>query len=385
MAKNQGYLMSKNQLVLVLGMHRSGTSLVTSMVESNGFFCGKHPMQPSRDNPNGYWEDDHVVDINNRLLASLGYYWFSLVWLDLPTLQQSTEYKSLREMAVNYINELLEESNKLVLKDPRFCILLPFWFDVLSSLDLDVKVVLVKRDFISTASSLVKRDHFDFEYAAQLIYLHWSAVVAFLPESIERILVTYEDISHNELGVRHILKDFCGVKTPINDTLFQKELEHNVGVQKIECGFCWQQDMLRNFPDSRPDKEKIASLHAYYHALNVAYFQPLHRTYIINEIKNIADSLKGKRVILYGASELTSILIGQLSETIVLSVDYAASDTVSIDKYGTRFCSPQAISDVEHDIIFVGVLSREDEVRAIVSEYSNKPIIFAEALFLQHR
>ena len=90
-------------------------------------------------------------------------------------------------------------------------------------------------------------------------------------------------------------------------------------------------------------------------------------------------------MILYGASELTSILIGQLSETIVLSVDYAASDTVSIDKYGTRFCSPQAISDVEHDIIFVGVLSREDEVRAIVSEYSNKPIIFAEALFLQHR
>ena len=41
--------MSEKQLVLVLGMHRSGTSLVTSLIEANGFSCGKYPMKPSKD------------------------------------------------------------------------------------------------------------------------------------------------------------------------------------------------------------------------------------------------------------------------------------------------------------------------------------------------
>jgi hypothetical protein len=68
-----------------------------------------------------------------------------------------------------------------------------------------------------------------------------------------------------------------------------------------------------------------------------------------------------------------------------LSVDYAASDTVAINKYGMRFCSPQAIANVEHDVILVGVLSREQEIRTILREYSSKPIVFAEALFLQYR
>ena len=74
--------MSEKQLVLVLGMHRSGTSLVTSLIEANGFSCGKYPMKPSKDNPNGYWEDELIVGINEKLLSSLGLYWFSLVFID---------------------------------------------------------------------------------------------------------------------------------------------------------------------------------------------------------------------------------------------------------------------------------------------------------------
>ena len=103
--------MSENQLVVVLGMHRSGTSLVASLVETMGFSCGEHPMQPSKDNPNGYWEDELIVDINEKLLHSLGYQWCSLVWLNLADLRQSKLYEALRQKAVNYLQKYYANMN----------------------------------------------------------------------------------------------------------------------------------------------------------------------------------------------------------------------------------------------------------------------------------
>lgn len=376
--------MSEKQLVLVLGMHRSGTSLVTSLIEANGFSCGKYPMKPSKDNPNGYWGDELIVGINEKLLSSLGLYWFSLVWLELSTLKQSPIYEELRESARNYLHELLSENNKVVIKDPRMCILLPFWLDVFSAIDSEIKIVLVKRNFFSTASSLVKRDKFDYEYVSQLIYLHWASIVRFLPQSYARLLIQYEDVRQNEIEVRQSLMAFCGVSSLVENALFQSELEHHAVTSTNNCGFCWQQKMLLDFPDAEVDETRIRSLRSFYHALNVAYFRPLHREYVINEIKNIADRCKGKRVILYGASELASVLVGQLSESIVLAVDYAASESLIVNRYGLVFNPPGAIADTDHDVILVGVTGRKEEVMDCLCQYSSKPIIFAEELLLEN-
>ncbi len=376
--------MSENQLVLVLGMHRSGTSLVTSLIEAAGFCCGKYPMKPSKDNPNGYWEDELIVEINNKLLSSLGLYWFSLVWLDLPRLKQSPVYEELLETASNYLQTLLTDNKKVVIKDPRMCILLPFWLEVVSGIDTEIKVVMVKRNFFSTARSLVKRDNFDYEYVSQLIYLHWASVVHFLPRTIDRILIQYEDVRQNEFDIRQSLMSFFGVKTAVQSTLFQRDLEHNNLTSTNDCGFCWQQKMLLDFPDAEVDEARIRSLDSFYHALNVAYFQPLHREYVINEIKQLADMHRGKRVILYGASELASVLVGQLADSIVLAVDYAATHSQAVNRYGLVFTSPDTISKVAHDAIIVGVTGRQEEITNSLCRYSSQPIIFAEELLLQN-
>ncbi len=375
--------MSENQLVVVLGMHRSGTSLVTSLVEATGFSCGKYPMKPSQDNPNGYWEDELIVDINNKLLSSLGYHWYSLVWLDLSSLKQSAIYEELHNIAIKYLNELFDGNKKIAIKDPRMCILLPFWLDVFSEIDAEIKFVLVKRNFFSTARSLVKRDQFDFEYVSQLIYLHWASIVQFLPKSYKSILIQYEEVRRNEIEIRESLISFLGAVSHVRNVLFESELEHHAPASTHDWGFCWQQKMLLEFPNAEVDVNRIQSLRPFYHALNVAYLQPMHQKYVVNEINNIADNYKDKRVILYGASELASALVGQLFDSIVLAVDYAALENHEFKRFGLVFHSPKTISDVEHDVILVGVTGRKTEVINILSQYSSKRLVFVEELLFK--
>lgn len=377
------FLMSENQLTVVLGMHRSGTSLVTSFVEAMGFMCGKYPMKPSKDNPNGYWEDEKIVAINDNLLASLGYYWYSLVWITPARLKQSDRYEALRTEAISYLSELFAGHKKVALKDPRMCILLPFWVEVFSAIEADVNIVLVKRNAESTASSLVKRDHLDYEYASQLIYLHWASIVQFLPSSYERFLIQYEDVKHNEKAVRESLMLYLDVVSCVQRLLFENDLEHHAVTTEPNYGFCWQGKMLRDFPNAEVDESRIKSLKHFYHALNVAYLHPMHQKYVINEIKTIADIFKYERVVLYGASELTSLLIGQLSDSIVIAVDRAATEEQDVKRYGFVFQPPPNIAEVKHDVILVGVTGRQSEVSSYLRQLSSKPIVFMETLLFK--
>ncbi|HAW77067.1 MAG TPA: sulfotransferase family protein [Alteromonas australica] len=337
-------------------------------------------MRPSKDNPNGYWEDELIVDINEKLLHSLGYQWCSLVWLNLADLRQSKLYEALRQKAVNYLQKLLAKNKKVSLKDPRMCILLPFWLDVFKELDTDIKVVLVKRHVHAIANSLLTRDQFDNEYASQLIYLHWAAIVRFLPKSYSRILINYEEVRRDEIGIRKSLMTFLDVESSVPSNLFEEKLEHHAtsSSEASASGFTWQQEMLMGFPNANVDEDRIKSLATFYYALNAAYGKRKLRQYIINEIKSFADNYKTKKVILYGASEFASILIGQLSDAIVLSVDYAASEDHQIARFGKCFCAPHLIRETEHDVIVVAVTGRKDELIHFLSGYTSQPITFAE-------
>lgn len=260
------------------------------------------------------------------------------------------------------------------------CILLPFWQEVFKELDADIKVVLVKRHAHSIANSLLTRDQFDNEYASQLIYLHWSAVVRFLPESYSRILINYEEVRRDEVGIRKSLMSFLDVESSVPSNLFEEKLEHHTttGNEAGASGFAWQQEMLLDFPYANVDEDRIKSLTTFYYALNAAYGKRKHRQHVINEIKSFADNYKTKKVILYGASELASILIGQLSDAIVLSVDYAASENHQIARFGKRFHAPHLIQETEHDVIVVAVTGRKDELVHFLSGYTSQPIAFAE-------
>src|SRR5438874_1070820 len=86
--------MLKPDIVCILGMHRSGTSLLTRMLNLMGVHLGPEQllMQPNSSNPKGYWEHDGIVSLNDEILARLGGSWdkppiFPPGWEKNPTIE----------------------------------------------------------------------------------------------------------------------------------------------------------------------------------------------------------------------------------------------------------------------------------------------------------
>src|SRR6266581_4628774 len=68
---------AEQTVVCVLGMHRSGTSVVTRILNTLGVDLGPEEtlMKPTGDNAGGYWEQQRIVDLNDDVLARLGGTW----------------------------------------------------------------------------------------------------------------------------------------------------------------------------------------------------------------------------------------------------------------------------------------------------------------------
>jgi len=162
--------------VIVLGMHRAGTSVIARAVQALGVDLGDRLIPAGPDNPTGFWEDQDILSINERLLAVLGMHWYSV--RPVPeALLDSAMFEPLRQEAEELIRSRFSSAPVWGFKDPRACRLLPFWKRVLSGLELDVSYVITCRDPVSVARSLYQRDMFSIEKSALLWLSHMLPVV----------------------------------------------------------------------------------------------------------------------------------------------------------------------------------------------------------------
>ncbi len=143
--------------VLVAGMHRSGTSALTRVLAGLGCDLPATLMEANEYNVAGYWESQEIVDLNDALLASAGSSWDD--WEPFhPGWYASPVAGDWRRRATAAVGSEFGQSTLFVLKDPRVCRLLPFWFDVLEGLGVDCRVVLPIRSPLEVARSLEDRD-----------------------------------------------------------------------------------------------------------------------------------------------------------------------------------------------------------------------------------
>ncbi|MFM8413713.1 MAG: glycosyltransferase [Planctomycetota bacterium] len=142
--------------ILVLGMHRSGTSALAGVLDLLGAQPPRETMPPAADNPRGYWEAPRIARLNNRLLASAGTRWndeagIPEAWFLDPARDAD------RAEAARILAEEFPGHDTFVLKDPRICRLLPFWRMVLGEAGIEPHVILVFRDPAEVARSLAAR------------------------------------------------------------------------------------------------------------------------------------------------------------------------------------------------------------------------------------
>ncbi|HEX5693835.1 MAG TPA: hypothetical protein VFY00_04350 [Arenimonas sp.] len=164
--------MSKQgQGILVVGMHRSGTSAVAGALERLGVSLGPELVPAAEDNPKGYFEHAPVVGIHEQLFRELGRWWYDprplpQGWLETPAARRAQEALCAR-LRADFQGQAV-----WAVKDPRTCRFLPLWDQALARLDMAASALLVVRDPSQVCASLAARNGFGAELAELLWLRH---------------------------------------------------------------------------------------------------------------------------------------------------------------------------------------------------------------------
>ncbi|MGC2785579.1 MAG: hypothetical protein WA397_17445 [Roseiarcus sp.] len=143
--------------IVVLGMHRSGTSSVAGALIHLGGGAPTHLMDPAPCNERGFWESPLIMALNDEILEAAGSHWADCRPFDHGRLAQPVASELRARAAATLISEF-GETERPVVKDPRMCRLLDFWEPVFKDVGWSTRVVLPIRSPLEVARSLETRD-----------------------------------------------------------------------------------------------------------------------------------------------------------------------------------------------------------------------------------
>lgn len=178
--------------LMVMGMHRSGTSALTGVLGLMGVDLGRTMMKPSEENPRGYFENLRVNEVNEGLLAAMKSSWDDI----LPPEDQWWKAGLIRPFASEMKEILRDEfpqSPLFSIKDPRICRLFPLWRDVLEGEGIEISAVIPVRHPAEVAESLRLRHGFSLEKGLLLWMIHTVSAELFTRD-IPRVWITFESL-----------------------------------------------------------------------------------------------------------------------------------------------------------------------------------------------
>ncbi|WP_133240046.1 sulfotransferase family protein [Limnohabitans planktonicus] len=193
-------------LIVVLGMHRSGTSALTGVFNRLGFAAGKKLMPADAFNPSGYFEDELINARLELLLNQL-----ERSWNDPRLLPNDWHDSVVAQAAEKDLQDLLHEEfdplQPIVFKDPRACRLLPLLQDVWQSTDCVPRYVFALRSPHAVVRSLSQRDWISGQRAA-LLYLAYMLEAEQHTRGLPRAFVHYDALLSDWRSViRHIWQE----------------------------------------------------------------------------------------------------------------------------------------------------------------------------------
>jgi hypothetical protein len=180
---------SQRRAIVVLGMHRSGTSAVAGCLQRLGVDFGPRLMPPTPDNPRGFYEHIDIVNLHDRLLLAAGSSWDDTdprppEWL------AETATARFREDLREILRRDFASSALWGLKDPRLCRLLPWWQPLWAELHTRPLFVIVLRDPREVTASLARRDGFS-PGKAYLLWLQHILAAERATRQAERVFLDF--------------------------------------------------------------------------------------------------------------------------------------------------------------------------------------------------
>jgi glycosyltransferase involved in cell wall biosynthesis len=234
------------KIILVLGMHRSGTSAVTRCLNLLGAEVGTELLPPADDNRSGFWEHAGVVAIHEELLRDLGRVWHDARALPEGWFLSAAARKARDKLAALIANDF-DGSTLWAVKDPRLCRFVPLWREVLLESGFEAAALLVVRHPVEVARSLDIREGL----RSETTYLNWLehfAEAESATRDMPRALLSYHGLLSDWREAFGKAGRAMGVKwpTPIEDAhaaidaFLDRSKRHHV----FSKGFCQPPEIL---------------------------------------------------------------------------------------------------------------------------------------------
>lgn len=203
-------------LVIVAGMHRSGTSVIIQILGALGVYLGEDlEWQPAPSNQTGHWEHAAVWRIQERLLGALGQEWGSDIaplpprWIEWPEARMA-----LRELTA-LARDHLARGGCWAVKDPRSTRLLPLWAEVASTLGVPLRVVAGRRAPQAVVSSLVAREGMSTRRAWQL-WRRYDAELSSFARCAPMLVLDYDALVADGAAAVGSIARFCGISADLD-------------------------------------------------------------------------------------------------------------------------------------------------------------------------
>ncbi|MEM9506590.1 MAG: sulfotransferase [Cyanobacteria bacterium P01_E01_bin.35] len=206
-------------ILVITGMHRSGTSLATSLLQSSGVFIGDRLMEGGTGNLKGHFEDWDFVDLHR----------------DCLTAQAINREGWTTQADFGFSGEYLERAKTLIAarskyslwgwKDPRTTLFLNSWQQLIPQ----AKFVFIYRSPWDVVDSLFRRGDLVFKTAPEIAIKTWisynQAILKFCQQT-ERpwLLLRIEDVIQSPQFVVSSINQRLKLNLPSPQNLYDESL-----------------------------------------------------------------------------------------------------------------------------------------------------------------
>lgn len=330
------------KLIIVLGMHRSGTSVVTQICQRMGAYLGESDelMSATTYNPDGYFENKEICGMNEEILHLCGREWYSLgvSEVDYNSLQILKVMDKLKE----YVQKLFEKSDIVAIKDPRISILLPLWNKLLETLEVEVHYIWVFRNPLEVAESLRKRDGYSTRHGL-LLWAYYNLSILKSLKNKKYLLVNYRNVLEN----RHVVEEL--------GQLIGEEFKRNRDCrleQIVKKGYChsdYSDQMVLDMKNEQFSQLYGALLKKKEQEIIVSDFEKCYvkgitdaeKLYLDYEAQESIKCLEGKELFIYGAGNYGKQAAEMLQELGISKYNFCDRDR---NKQGTSLMGGQVFS-----------------------------------------
>jgi GT2 family glycosyltransferase len=261
--------------ILILGMHRSGTSAVTRMMNLLGVSLGRQLKPAAEDNPRGFWEHESVVQIHEKLLSELGMSWDDPRPLPTDWLQRPCAAAALKEIRT-LVEAEFGDKTLWAVKDPRACRFVPLWRAALEGLEIELSALFVHRGPAEVARSLNSRNGLP-EDVAGLLWARYLQDAEMGSRGLVRGLVHYEGLLSDWRSAVREIEATLGIRLDLTDErarsvdeFLSSDLRHHATDAQATATWLWPlEDALRGrgstearlsaFADSASELERALS------------------------------------------------------------------------------------------------------------------------------